>query len=70
MAEDTEDKETPPAGGEKAEGGGCRFPGLEALQREVEQRIRDNRRFLEKFLDENYVDEEAEEDDQAPEEEL
>jgi hypothetical protein len=37
---------------------GSRFPELEELQREVERRIRDNRRFLERFMDENFVDEE------------
>ena len=40
-----------------------RFPELEEIQREVERRIRDNRKFLEKFLDEDYVDEEGEAED-------
>lgn len=49
---------------------GPRFPELEEIQREVERRIRDNRKFLEKFLDEDYVDEEGEAEDKADIEEL
>ena len=48
-----------------------RFPELEELQREVEKRIRDNRRFLENFLDESFKDEDEEVDDEEePFEEL
>lgn len=45
-----------------------RFPELESLQQDIERRIRDNHKFLERFLDDDYVDEDAiEEDDEAPE---
>jgi len=44
-----------------------RFPELEVLQQDIERRIRDNRKFLERFLDDDYVDEEAaDEDDETP----
>lgn len=43
-----------------------RFAELDELQREVAQRIRDNARFLERFLDEDYPDED---DDAAGEDE-
>jgi len=37
-----------------------RFAELEALQQEIERRIRDNKRFLERFLDDDFnEDEEA-----------
>lgn len=48
-----------------------RFPELEELQREVEKRIRDNRRFLENFLDDGFKDEDEEVDgEDEPFEEL
>lgn len=40
----------------------ARFPELEELQRDVEKRIRDNQRFLERFMDEDFPDEEEGED--------
>ena len=40
-----------------------RFPELEELQQEVERRIRDNQRFLENFMDEDYLDGDEEADD-------
>ncbi|MBE0597101.1 MAG: hypothetical protein IH614_07520 [Desulfuromonadales bacterium] len=42
------------------EPGGSRFPDLEELQQEIERRIRDNQKFLERFLDEAFVEEEEE----------
>ena len=36
---------------------------LEDLQREVEKRIRDNRRFLDRFMDDDFPEEEEENDD-------
>jgi len=48
-----------------------RFPELAEIQREVELRIRDNQRFLDRFMDDDFPEEEedsAEED--APVEEL
>jgi len=44
-----------------------RFPELEVLQQDIERRIRDNRKFLEGFLDDDYVDEdEGEEEEDSP----
>ena len=37
---------------------GTLFPELEELQQEIERRLRDNKRFLERFLDEDFTDEE------------
>lgn len=37
-----------------------RFPELAQLQREVERRIRDNRRFLERFRDDDFEEDEEE----------
>jgi hypothetical protein len=34
------------------------FADLDELQQEIERRIRDNKRFLEKFLDDDFPDEE------------
>ncbi len=50
-----------------------RFPDLEELQQEVSRRIQDNKRFLERFLSDDAVEEdqeEAEEDQESPFEEL
>lgn len=44
-----------------------RFPELAQLQREVERRIRDNRRFLERFRDDDF--EEMEEEEEGGEDE-
>lgn len=49
-----------PAAAEEPDGSERReecCPDLEALQREVERRIRDNRRFLERFLDDDFDEE-------------
>jgi len=35
-----------------------RFPELAEIQREIELRIRDNKRFLERFMDDDCADEE------------
>lgn len=56
--------------GREAPEEGPRFPELEEVQREVERRIRDNRKFLEKFLDEDYIDEEEGPEDEEDFEEL
>lgn len=50
-----------------------RWSDLDQLKDEIARRIRDNRRFLESFLDEEYHDDEEEDDDAAddlPDEEL
>lgn len=49
--------DTPPAGD-------SRFPELEEMQREIAKRLADNRRFLERFLDDDFqeADEDKEED--------
>lgn len=56
---DEEKDPTPPPAGEDQ---GPRFPELEEIQREVERRIRDNKRFLERFMDEDFSEEEEETD--------
>ncbi len=40
--------------GQGAEEGGERLSEMELLQREVERRLRDNQKFLDRFLDEDY----------------
>ena len=61
--EDKSPEATPPAGS-------SRFSELDELQREIAQRIKDNQRFLEGFLADDYDDEEEIEDDNADFEEL
>jgi len=39
-----------------------RYPELAELQREIDRRIRDNQKFLDHFLDEDFPEEEVEED--------
>ncbi len=65
------DRKNPPG----EEPGDNRFPELAEIQREIERRIADNRRFLERFLDENFTGEEedgadADEGTEEPQEEL
>jgi hypothetical protein len=38
------------------------FPELEELQQEIDRRLRDNKRFLERFLDEDFADEDEADD--------
>jgi len=61
MTEENQNPTTPP-GSEEAE----RYPELVELQREIDRRIRDNQKFLDHFLDEDFPDDEAE--DKAGEE--
>jgi hypothetical protein len=60
---DIEAEETP---------GADRFDAMEELSRDIERRIRDNQRFLERLLDEDFEEDEADEagEDEWPEEEL
>ncbi len=62
MAEDGDNSPTvaEEAGSDSAEGG--RFPDLEELQREVERRIRDNQRFIERFMNEGFEEDERDEE--------
>lgn len=62
----TEDKE--PAANPPAEK--SRFSELDELQQEIAQRIKDNQRFLEGFLADDYDDDEGAEDDSPDFEEL
>lgn len=62
-AEDKHPEETPPEGN-------SRFSELDELQREIAQRIKDNQRFLEGFLSDDYDDEDESEDDHPDFEEL
>ena len=48
--------------------GDSRFPELEEMQREIEKRIRDNRRFLETFMEDDFSEEEGEEEEGGEEE--
>ena len=41
-----------------------RFPELDELQQEVARRLRDNQRFLEHFLDEDFPDDSEEESEE------
>lgn len=47
-----------------------RYADLDLLQQEVEKRIRDNQRFLERFLDEDYPDEAEETEEGESDEEF
>lgn len=69
MAEESAKPEQDVEPGEAESGTTSRFPELEDLQREIDRRIRDNRRFLEKFLDDDFA-EEGEEGDADGEEEF
>ena len=62
-AEDKSHNDTPPV--EKS-----RFSELDELQREIAQRIKDNQRFLEGFLSDDYEDEDESGDDDTDFEEL
>ena len=44
-----------------------RFPELDELQREIERRIRDNRRFLDGFMNDDFVAEEESGDEPGDE---
>ena len=60
MAEETSGNETAPeVPAPTAEEKDPRFAELEELQREIERRIRDNRKFLEHFQDEDFVDDDG-----------
>ena len=61
--EDKSPEATPPAGS-------SRFSELDELQREIAQRIKDNQRFLEGFLADDYADEDETGDDDTDFEEL
>lgn len=46
-----------------------KFRELALLEEEIRRRLRSNQRFLEKFLDEDFVDDETDGDDRATDEE-
>jgi len=62
-AEDKHPAEAPPEAN-------SRFSELDELQREIAQRIKDNQRFLEGFLADDYDDEDESDDDHPDFEEL
>jgi len=68
------DDQTPPESSDQAANTpASRFPELDELQQEVARRLRDNQRFLDHFLDEDFPDDtgdEAEEIDPDDFEEL
>jgi len=45
---------------------GSRYPELDDLQQEVAKRLRDNQRFLEHFLDEDFPEEVEDEAETSP----
>lgn len=47
----------PEKNNDASEQGQCRFPDLLELQDEIARRIRDNRKFLERFMDEDFEEE-------------
>ena len=49
-----------------------RFPELEELQNDVSRRIRDNQKFLDRFMDDEFIDDDPEttEDDDGPAEDF
>lgn len=49
---------------ESPEGGNSRWRELDELQREVTRRIKDNQRFLDGFLDDDYQEEGEADDDE------
>lgn len=54
--------------GEEEGGTSDRFPDLEELQQEIARRIRDNQRFLDRFLDDDFPEEDESSDDGDTEE--
>ncbi len=61
MSEESKEESSAPAASETPEPEtkkGKLFPELEELQQEIDRRIRDNKRFLERFLDEDFIDDE------------
>ncbi|NIQ98255.1 MAG: hypothetical protein GWN87_32025 [Desulfuromonadales bacterium] len=48
---------------EEETGSTSRFPEMDELQGEIARRIRDNQKFLDNFMDKDYVEEDDEEDD-------
>ena len=44
-----------------------RFPELEELQNDVSRRIRDNQKFLDRFMDDEFVDDDPETPDEGDE---
>jgi hypothetical protein len=67
MAEELKQNDAAPPEGDASateEKKGKLFPDLEELQQEIDRRIRDNKRFLERFLDEDFNDEEEAEADE------
>ena len=40
-----------------------RFPEMDELQGQITRRIRDNQKFLDHFMDNDYIDEDDDEDD-------
>ncbi|MDT8423266.1 MAG: hypothetical protein RQ724_05785 [Desulfuromonadales bacterium] len=60
---DQPDNDPNPPGGDQEKPSRC--ADLEVLKQEVEHRLRDNRRFLDRFLDEDFVDEDERIEDEG-----
>lgn len=55
----------PPANDEAPAEAESRYPDLDLLQQDVSRRLRDNQRFLDHFLDEDFMDELDVDEDEA-----
>lgn len=63
MSEEEIDKNSGEEKSEEEPTAPSRFPEMDALQSEIDRRIRDNQKFLDHFMDKDYVDEDDDEDD-------
>ena len=70
MSEEKQEPAEVPGTEAPTEAEGSRFPELDELQREVTRRIRDNQRFLERFMDDDFEEEPAAEEEPPDEEEF
>lgn len=68
--EKTDNSDEAPSTGEpdSNSGSGSRFPEMDELQSEIDRRIRDNKKFLDHFMDTDFVDDEDDEDDDEDDE--
>ena len=47
-----------------------RFPEMDELQSEIDRRIRDNQKFLDHFLDKDYIEDEDDDDEDDDDEDF
>jgi len=58
-----ENSEEQPQPADEESASTSRFPEMDELQSEIDRRIRDNQKFLEHFMDNDYIEEEDEDDE-------